>query len=193
MLRSLLVRAVLVALVPVVAVRAQASPSPVSSTIVVLVRHAEKATEPANDPALSPAGVVRGEVLAAVLADARIDAVIVTPTTRTRSTAAPLALRASLAPEEMSPRGGVPAHAAAVAQRIRTGLAGRHVLVVGHGNTIPAIVHALGGPLMPDLCDAQYSNLYVIEITAAGQVSLVRSTYGAPDAVDAGSCVSTKK
>ncbi len=192
MLRSILARVALATLVPA-GLKAQGVPTPAASTSVVLVRHAEKAAEPASDPVLSPAGVTRAAALAAVLADAHIDVVIVTPTTRTRSTAAPLAVRATITPEEMSPRGGVPAHAAAVAQRIRTGLTGRHVLVVGHSNTIPAIVHALGGPSMPDLCDAQYSNLYVVEITAAGQVSLVRSTYGVADAPDAGSCVSMKK
>lgn len=42
--------------------------------------------------------------------------------------------------------------------------AGRTVLMVGHGNTIPAIITALGGPKLADLCDAQYSMLFTLVI-----------------------------
>ena len=165
-----------------------ATPAGARSTIVVLVRHAEKAAEPANDPPLTPAGAARAQALARALADARVDVVIATPTRRTRETAAPAAALWSLAPEEMSPAGGVPAHAAAVAERIRAAHAGKRVLVVGHSNTIPAIIRALGGPAMPDLCDAQYASLFVLEVPATGTAALIRSTFGAPDAADAGAC-----
>ena len=158
------------------------------ATLVVLVRHAEKAAEPAGDPPLTPAGQARAEALARVLADARIDVVITTPYARTRATAAPVEARGGTTHEEMSPAGGVPAHAAAIAARIRTGLAGRRVLVVGHSNTIPAIIRALGGPAMSDLCDGQHAFLFVLNIPAAGPASLVRASYGAPDAADAETC-----
>ena len=55
------------------------------------------------------------------------------------------------------------AHASAVADAVRAH-AGRTVLVVGHSNTIPAIIAALGGPKLPDICDTQYSNLFVLVV-----------------------------
>lgn len=188
MLRSLVIRAAFATLTPFGAAIGQPS-----ATVVYLVRHAEKAAEPAADPPLTTGGEVRAEALSALLADKRIDAIIVTPTTRTRTTAAPTAKRFGIAPEEISPRGGAVVHAAAVAERIRTGLAGRRVLVVGHSNTIPAIIKALGGPTLPDLCDAQYSNLFAIDLWSAGEPTFARMTYGAADALDAGSCIPVAK
>jgi hypothetical protein len=74
-----------------------------------------------------------------------------------------------------------------VAEAVRsTGAAA--ILVVGHSNTVPAIIAALGGPRMPDLCDASYANLYVLRIPASGAPTLVRTLYGAPDRAEASSC-----
>ena len=83
---------------------------------------------------------------------------------------------------------GGAAHVQAVADAVRRRPAGEVVLVVGHSNTIPAIVGALGGPRLPDLCDGQYATLYVLALPARGPARLIRSTYGAADAPDAGSC-----
>lgn len=167
-------------------------------TLVLLVRHAEKAA-PTGDVPLSPAGVERAEALAAALADAGVSAIIVTPTIRTRATARPLAAARGLTLEEVA-LGGTPvdAHAAAVAAAVRRH-AGGVVLVVGHSNTVPAIVAALGGPRLPELCDAEYSNLFALVVDAGtiggdganarpATARLVRSRYGAPDAVGAREC-----
>ena len=56
----------------------------------------------------------------------------------------------------------------------------RVVLVVGHSNTIPAIIAALGGPRVPDICESVYANLFML-VPGAGEVRLVRSRYGAAD------------
>jgi broad specificity phosphatase PhoE len=162
------------------------------STLVVLVRHAEKGTEPAADPPLTAAGEARAQALAEVLADARVDAVISTPYRRTQATGAPIATQRGLTPELVPIAGGVPAHAAAVAASIRERHRGQTVLVVEHSNTIAAIVRALGGPQLADLCDQQYASLFVLELPAAGAPKLVRSTYGAADAAGAGSCGAMK-
>ena len=63
--------------------------------------------------------------------------------------------------------------AAALAHR------GQAVLVVGHSNTIPAIISALGGPVLADLCDTQYAMLYTVVIDGKN-VRLIRGTYGTP-------------
>ncbi|AHG88922.1 Phosphoglycerate mutase [Gemmatirosa kalamazoonensis] len=162
-------------------------------TVVVLVRHAEKAAEPATDPALTPAGEARAQALAAALADAHVDAVLSTPYARTRATAAPLAARAGLTPEIVPiGAGGAPEHAAAVAAAIRGKHRGHTVLVVEHSNTIPAVIRALGGPAMKDLCDAQYASLFVLVLpNDGGAARLVRSTYGAADPPGADACAAS--
>ena len=156
------------------------------TTLVLLVRHGEKAAAPADDPPLNEAGMARAQALKAALADAGVQHVIATPRRRTGDTARPLAEALGLTPE-LVPLSAGATHISAVADAVRR-RAGEVVLVVGHSNTVPAIVGALGGPKLPDLCDAQYATLYVLAVPASGPARLVRSQYGAPDAADAGSC-----
>ena len=120
--------------------------------LVLVVRHAEK-VDNSTDPVLSAAGTARAEALAEALADAKVEHVIVSQRQRTRLTAAPL----------MQAR-GLPAGGGRVRQRHEAPTwrnvaaavrrqSGKVVLVVGHSNTVPALVHALGGRQMPDLCE----------------------------------------
>jgi broad specificity phosphatase PhoE len=154
-------------------------------TVIVLVRHAEKAAQPANDPPLTEAGAVRAKALAAALADANIQAIIATPTLRTQSTAKPLAESRGLAVETVAlGPNAVHVRAVAAAALAHRGLA---VLVVGHSNTIPAIITALGGPALADLCDTQYAMLYTLVIDGKS-VRLIRGTYGVPTPDTAESC-----
>jgi phosphohistidine phosphatase SixA len=171
-------------LTPVAGAWGQAHPVP--ERLVILVRHGEKDTVPRSDPPLSAAGAARASALAAVVADAGIDAVIVTPFRRTRETAAPAAAARGVIPIEVPVGRDLAAHVAAVADSVRARPAGAAVLVVGHSNTIPAIVTALGGPVLPDLCDGQYAVLYVLTVPAAGAARLVTATYGAADSPDLG-------
>ena len=164
------------------ALRAQA-------TTVILVRHGEKAPAPASDPLLSDAGQARAAALADALADAGVQAVITTSFQRTRLTAAPLVEKRGLTPQVVAVS---PTHVADVARAVRE-RKGQVVLVVGHSNTIPAIVGALGGPKLADLCDAQYAQLFTLVIPEQGTPSLVRAQYGAADAPTAGDCARTMK
>ncbi|HSJ64898.1 MAG TPA: phosphoglycerate mutase family protein [Gemmatimonadaceae bacterium] len=148
---------------------------------VVLVRHAEKAAGPGADPALSEAGVARARSLAAVLADAGVGHVITTQFQRTRATAAPFADGAGVTPATVPATSDFAGHVRAVADAVRALPAGAAVLVVGHSNTIPAIIHALGGPEMPELCESEYDKLFILELDATPQPRLVRGRFGAPD------------
>jgi broad specificity phosphatase PhoE len=139
-------------------------------TVVILVRHAEKAAEPANDPPLTAVGQERARALAALLGDAKVGAVLHTPTARTRDTALPVAERFGLTPEVVRPG------ADAVAEAVRKH-PGKTVVVVGHSNTVMAYIAALGGPQRPALCDHQYDGLYTLVI-AHGEVRLVEGRYG---------------
>ncbi len=167
-----------------------ASPQPAT---VILVRHAEKAAAPADDPALSAAGSQRARDLAAALADAGVDAIVTTQFLRTRATAAPLAHAIGREPIVVAAGADVHAHAEAVAAAVRARPAGETVLVVGHSNTIPAIIEALGGPRFADLCDQQYSSLFVLELPASRSPRLIRASYGASDPAGSDACTHTMR
>jgi phosphohistidine phosphatase SixA len=167
------------------AARAQANEA--GDKLVFIVRHAEKASATDPDPSLSVEGSARANALADALRDARVAAIFVTPRKRTAETALPLATAEHLAPSVVSFGTNTPEHAASVAAAVRSASAAA-ILVVGHSNTVPAIIAALGGPRMPDLCDASYANLYIMWIPANGAPTLVRTLYGAPDHAEASSC-----
>lgn len=164
------------------------SPAPEADRLVVLVRHAEKAVEPSDDPPLTEAGLARAAALAAALEGAGIGSVIVTPFRRTRETAVPLATAAGIAPTVVDVAGGMTQHLEAVVGAVRSRPPGEPVLVVGHSNTIPAIIGALGGPTLPDLCDSEYANLFVMLLPARGTPRLIETSYGLPDAAGAEAC-----
>ncbi|MEA3245602.1 MAG: histidine phosphatase family protein [Gemmatimonadota bacterium] len=169
-------RLAILALAALLAPAAAAAQAP---TVVILVRHAEKAAAPADDPPLTAAGVARARALAAGVADAKVQAVITTQLTRTRETARPAAEAHRVTMETVSV-GGAPVaeHANAVAAAVRRH-AGQTVLVVGHSNTVARIIEALGGPSLPDLCDSQYSTLFTLALDGPS-ARLVTSEYGAP-------------
>jgi broad specificity phosphatase PhoE len=174
-----------------VAVVAHALPAQPST--VILVRHAEKAATPANDPALTPAGAQRAADLAAALSDARVTAIVTTQLERVKATARPVADAAKVAPVIVPVSSDIDAHVNAVVAAVAARKPGDVVLVVGHSNTIPAIIAALGGPRMPDLCDAQYSGLFVLQMRANGPPSFVRGKYGAADPPDSDACARTMR
>ena len=151
-------------------------------TVVLLVRHAEKGAQPPQDPPLSEAGSARAQALVAVARDAGVSAIITTQYLRTRSTAEPTAVALKVTPEIVQ-AGPVPQHAKAVAEQVMKH-AGGTVLVVGHSNTIPAIVGALGAPQPRDLCDSEYDQVFVVVLGDAGPPRLIRSRYGMANADD---------
>lgn len=142
------------------------------SATVVLVRHAEKVDDSA-DPVLSEAGTARALALADVLADAGLTAILTTQFRRTRLTAVPAAERTGVAAEVVAASGG--GHAAAVAARVRELADGGTILVVGHSNTVPAIIRALGGPEL-QIADEEYHHLFVLTLDGTG-ARLIRGRY----------------
>lgn len=144
------------------------------STTVVLVRHAEKADDSA-DPVLSETGSARARALADALADAGVTAIFTTQFQRTRLTAAPLGELVGVEPAVIAATSG--SHIADVAARVREAAKGGTVLVVGHSNTVPAIIRALGGPDVGQIPDSQYHDLFVLTLSDDG-ARLIRGTYG---------------
>ena len=173
---------------PLVLLVASASLAAAQPAMVILVRHAERATAPASDPLLTEAGTARALALYNSLASAGVSAIVATQFQRTQLTAKPLADSLRLTPVVVRAGNPLQAHLDSVAAAVRRQPAGSVVLVVGHSNTIPGVVAALGGPKMPDLCDGEYSNLFILHFPAHGAAQLVRANYGAADAPDSSAC-----
>ena len=150
------------------------------ATTVIVVRHAEKAATPADDPPLTSVGETRASALWDALKDAGVNAIITTQFVRTRATAQPTATALRLSPEVIHASGA--RHAQDVAAAIRKH-AGHTVLVVGHSNTVPGIIEALGAPKPAAICDSEYDNLYIVTLSEAGKAGVVRSKFGQPTPV----------
>lgn len=154
------------------------SPAPVPTplTTVILVRHAEKADD-SRDPPLSAAGVARAEALVRTLHDQPLDAVYVTPFIRTRETGRGVAEARGIPLREQAASA---TYAADLAALLRERHAGQTVLVVGHSNTTPALLGALGVADPPAIADGEYDGLFVVTVGGVGPARLVRLRYGAP-------------
>lgn len=125
-------------------------------SLLVLVRHAEKAEAPAQDPPLSAEGEARARALADLLADAGITRIHSTDTRRTLDTARPLARALGVEIEVYNAR-----ELEAFASHLVT-LSGRH-LVVGHSNTTDRLSGHLGGGTFGEIVEAwEYDRLYLL-------------------------------
>jgi phosphohistidine phosphatase SixA len=124
---------------------------------IFLVRHAERAdagSTPATDPSLSDIGRARATSLATLLKDAGITAIIVTEFKRTGETAAPLAQALAITPTVIASK-----DLAGLISKLKT-IAG-NVLVVGHSNTLPAVLQGLG-LTSPVIGDEDFDNLFIL-------------------------------
>jgi broad specificity phosphatase PhoE len=158
-----------------------------SATVVLVVRHAERAPG-SGDPPISEVGQERAAALADIGKLTGVSAIVTTQLQRTRQTAAPLAEALKITPVVVPTQNDLAKHAAEVAAAVRQQL-GKTILVVGHSNTVPAIVAALGGPKLADLCEPEYDNLITLILDAGGSVRIVKTRFGAATPVDA-SCAS---
>ena len=152
-----------------------------TTTTVILVRHAEKAASPADDPPLNAAGEARSRELAQAVRDAGVSAIITTQFARTRATGQPIATALGITPTVVAATNTN--HVQDVVAEIRKH-PGQTVLIVGHSNTVPAIVEALGAKRPPAICDSQYDNLYVVTMPSSGAVATIRAKYGEPSPRD---------
>jgi 2,3-bisphosphoglycerate-dependent phosphoglycerate mutase len=144
-------------------------------TTVILVRHAEKAAATGDVP-LSPAGIVRAKELVRVLAGTSIAAIYVTPYVRTEQTAEPLATAHHLDPVIIK---SMDTYARDVVNAILRDHKGDTVVVIGHSNTTPQVIRALGVPNPPDIADGEYDNLFIVSIGDGSTPKLVTLKYGA--------------
>ena len=126
-----------------------------AAPVIFIVRHAEKASSGDKDPDLSVQGQKRADALAHILQDSQITSVFVTEFKRTQRTAAPTARAAHLTPTV------VPANdIGALVEKLHA-LKG-NALVVGHGNTIPDLLKALGIATPISIPDDDYAEIFVV-------------------------------
>ena len=149
-----------------------------ADVLVVVVRHAEKATNDARDPDLSTDGEARARALAAALAGSRLDAAYATQFRRTQQTAAPAAEAAGVEVTVRPVDGhNAATYAADLARDLRALPAGSVVLVVGHSNTVPGIVAALDGRPERAMPETEYDRFTTVRLRAEGGADTVVSRY----------------
>ena len=126
-----------------------------AQSTVFIVRHAEKAKSGGDDPELSDAGRMRAESLAKMLNDSGITAIYATEFKRTQETAAPLAKALKIDVSIMPSK-----NTAELVSKLRA--LKENALVVGHGNTIPDLVKALGITTPINIAENDYDNLFIV-------------------------------
>lgn len=149
----------LAVLIPLLAMTGCMHVSEAPYTTIYLVRHAEKATGP--DPVLTPAGLERAKALAIRLGEADLAHIYSSDYARTRQTAAPVAKATALPVELYDPR-----QLEQFAEQLidACGIC----LVVGHSNTTPDLVSALGGDPGEEINEAtEFNRMYIL--TVSGQ------------------------
>jgi phosphohistidine phosphatase SixA len=149
-----------------------------ATQLVILVRHAEKASCTDRDSVLSKRGRIRAEALAGALQDTAVKRIVTTEFKRTQETAGPLAQKFGIAPltiaREKNPNHVQHVVEAVVSQRPDT------VVVVAHSDSVPEIIKELRGPTLSDLPANRYSALFVATL-GADATQLVRARYGDVD------------
>lgn len=131
------------------------SPVVADEFTLYVVRHAEKAVAKA-DPPLNEMGQQRAHMLAEMLQNAEIKALYSTPYQRTQETVQPLALRLGLTVQSYRP-----GDSQALIRQLKQ--AAENALVVGHSNTVPALVRALGGT-SENLTEQDYGDLFQLTL-----------------------------
>jgi broad specificity phosphatase PhoE len=142
---------------------------------VILVRHAELQGAAMADPKslpLSADGKARAQRLAAMLKDSGVAAIYVTDFTRTNQTAQPLSHELDR-PLTVVPKGDPQQ----LVERLRKTHAGQVVLVVGHTDTLPGLVKALGHPADIKIDPQDYGNVFIVTPKTEGTPAFLRLRY----------------
>jgi phosphohistidine phosphatase SixA len=138
---------------------------------IYVVRHAERADQSA-DSALSTAGVGRSYKLRDMLRHAGITRIFTSELRRTIDTAAPLAAAIAVSPQQTPA-----ADAVALASKIAASGIHDRVLVVGHSNTVPALLRSLHVDEVVAIADDDYDNLFIVIPQKEGTPVLLRLKY----------------
>jgi phosphohistidine phosphatase SixA len=141
-----------------------------------LLRHADyDLPRDGNVPDSTPinaAGRARAESLARVVGKAGVTAIFTSEALRTQQTVIPLATQLGLRPSH------IPAlQQEELLQRVLSAETGAVVLVVGHSNTVPSIITALGAPFSGPSIQG-HDDLFIVTVVEPGKANAVRLKYG---------------
>jgi broad specificity phosphatase PhoE len=135
---------------------------------VFIVRHGEKFSE--DDERLTDAGKARATRLASMLRDSGIAEVYSTDTERTIGTAKPLA-------DLLGQKVKIYPNPPALVETLRRENSADVVLVVGHSNSVPALLEALGCTEKVSIAGDEYDNLFVVVPQKDAKPLLLRLRY----------------
>jgi broad specificity phosphatase PhoE len=135
---------------------------------VFVARHGEKFSE--EDERLTDAGKARAHRLASMLKDSGVAAVYSTDTERTIGTAKPLA-------DRLGQKVRIYPNPSALSETLRRDNAADVVLVVGHSNSVPALLEALGCTEKVSIAGDEYDNLFVVVPAKDAKPTLLRLRY----------------
>ncbi len=162
-----------------VAVLLLAAPPASAQRAVFVVRHAEKALD-SNEASvpLSEAGQARARRLAAILARTGVTAIYSTDMVRTLETARPLAEALKLPVFKYAAKDarGKP-DLAPFAKTLKSERPRDVVLVVGHSDTVPPLLKALGCAEAVEIPADRYDDLFVVVPSKSGRPTLLRLAY----------------
>lgn len=154
-------------LLGVTACALQAAPSE-----IYLVRHAEKLKSADKDPVLSPCGLAQAQAMAKLI-PASVSTIYHSGYRRTQQTAQQIALAQSDAKLQSYNASDLAAFAAKILQQDST------VLVVGHSNTTPELIHLLSQLPAPQITEQDYGVVYQLKQSEQGY-SLLSNTIVQP-------------
>ena len=152
-------------------------------TTVFLVRHAERADAPREDPPLLETGTARAQSLARILAKSGIKAIYTSQYLRTKATGEPLAkqlgievVSISLKTSAANPRQVTPESIKEITDKIFQ-RPGENALVIGHSNSVPDVIKALGGDVVPTVDEKEFNDLFVVTVYAKGKARVTHLKY----------------
>jgi phosphohistidine phosphatase SixA len=138
---------------------------------VIVIRHAEKESQPPDDPDLSIAGEDRAIALTRFLRHDKVDAIFVSEYKRTQKTADVLAHQRGITPVIVKA-----GDTKALIDKINALPKDAVVVVVGHSNTVPEILAALGVKDKVTVRDEEFSRVFVVT-PFEGAASLLEFAY----------------
>jgi broad specificity phosphatase PhoE len=152
----------------------------VAQQAIFLVRHGETVAPKGTDARpLSEAGQRRAALLATLLKDAGIKVIFTSDLERTIKTAEPLAQGLRIEPKALSQLNVQfkQSDVDAFVSFLRTEHRDDIVLLVGHSNTVPVLLKALGHPVEIKIPETEFDNLFVLTPNGQGSPTLLRLRY----------------
>ncbi len=143
-----------------------------------IVRHAEKQTGDNNDPPLSELGIQRADRLASILADVPMDLATSTNFLRTTQTANPFVSKSLKSEKKCEISVYNPSDLSFFFDDIYEKRKGQKILVVGHSNSVPALLNLLTAKeVYTNIPETEYDNFYIVNYKGHGKAKVMAMKY----------------